>query len=76
MKSKKRIILGFVFALTLGLVAYKSDKIIKDITFNEVVITDNYLGWWGRTVADINKDGLMDVMVLKQSRGYGPVNPS
>jgi hypothetical protein len=75
MKNQKSIILGLICFLILGLVAYKSDKIIKAITFNEIVISDNYQGWWGRTVADINKDGLMDVMVLKQSRSYGPINP-
>ena len=75
MKNQKSIILSLICFLTLGLVAYKSDKIIKAITFNEVVISDNYQGWWGRTIADINKDGFMDVMVLKQSRSYGPINP-
>jgi FG-GAP-like repeat len=45
------------------------------VRFNDVVVSDQYLGWWGRTLADVNKDGLLDVVVLKQSRGYGKVTP-
>jgi hypothetical protein len=45
------------------------------VKFEENLVSDNYLGWWGRCIADINKDGLQDVVVLKQSRGYGLVSP-
>ncbi|MGL4632680.1 MAG: FG-GAP repeat domain-containing protein [Leadbetterella sp.] len=47
----------------------------KQPEFKDLLVTDKYLGWWGRTLADMNKDGLMDVVILKQSRGYGLVSP-
>jgi hypothetical protein len=47
----------------------------KQPTFDTQLVSDQYLGWWGRTIADMNKDGLQDVVVLKQSRGYGLVSP-
>jgi hypothetical protein len=47
----------------------------KQPQFDTQVVSNEYLGWWGRTIADINKDGLQDVIVLKQSRGYGLVTP-
>lgn len=66
---KKRCVLLVIFT-ALGLC-----QAIAQVKFNESVITDQYLGWWGRTLADVNKDGLLDVVVLKQSRGYGKVSP-
>jgi hypothetical protein len=47
----------------------------NELTFEKRPITGDYKGWWGRTLADMNKDGLMDVVVLKQSRVYGPISP-
>jgi hypothetical protein len=47
----------------------------KPLSFEKQLVTDDYKGWWGRTLADMNGDGLMDVVVLKQSRVYGPISP-
>jgi hypothetical protein len=70
----KKVMLAIACA-SVSLMAFKAKDLLKPVNFEETVISENYLGWWGRTVADINKDGLMDVMVLKRSRTYGPVNP-
>jgi hypothetical protein len=69
-----KITLAAILILVAGL-GFQTKKPVKKITFKEQVITSDYLGWWGRTVADMNKDGIMDVVVLKQSRGYGLVTP-
>lgn len=45
------------------------------VTFTETILSEEYDGWWGRTLADVNKDGYLDLIVLKQSRGYGKVSP-
>jgi hypothetical protein len=45
------------------------------LQFKDHLISDDYQGWWGRCLSDVNKDGLLDLVVLKQSRGYGKVNP-
>lgn len=65
---KKQII----FLLLFGVLA---SPVAAQVKFEESVVSDGYLGWWARTLADLNQDGLLDVIVLKQSRGYGKVSP-
>lgn len=72
MNIYKKPISLIVLAAIVGLVSF---NIFKEVSFEEIVVSDNYQGWWGRTVGDVNKDGLQDVIVLKQSRSYGPINP-
>jgi hypothetical protein len=63
------------FLIIIAFLINSSLSAQKSVKFNDQLVTDQYFGWWGRTVADMNKDGLMDVVVLKQSRGYGLVKP-
>jgi hypothetical protein len=45
------------------------------VSLTKTTISDDYKGWWGRCIADINGDGLQDVVISKQSRVWGTVSP-
>ncbi len=71
---RKQVNFAVVILGSLALAAFTADA-RKTPTFEPVVVSNAYDGWWGRTLADVNKDGLLDVVVLKQSRVYGPIKP-
>jgi len=37
------------------------------LSFEKRMIANDYKGWWGRTLVDMNGDGLLDVALLKQA---------
>jgi hypothetical protein len=54
---------------------YFALQLNAQVPLERSTISDDYLGWWARTIADINGDGIQDVVVAKQSRVYGNVSP-
>lgn len=71
----KKLFFLTVITVTILLVACKTEVKKNPLGFDQITLSNEYLGWWGRTVCDVNKDGLMDLVVLKQSRTYGLVSP-
>jgi FG-GAP-like repeat len=61
------------FVLVLGVASFVSAQ--QKVIFKEQIVSDQYQGWWGRTLFDVNRDGLLDVVALKQSRVYGKIYP-
>jgi hypothetical protein len=60
-----------IFLILISITSFAQKK----PAFETQLVTNEHFGWWGRTTADINKDGVMDIIVLKQSRGYGLIKP-
>jgi len=51
-------------ALLLLAVSFSCTETTPRLAFEKVVMSDQYEGWWFHTPADLNGDGLLDVVVL------------
>ena len=66
----KRLFYAIVLTLVLLLNFCQNPKSVKEIQFSEYTISDNAQFWWARTQADINNDGIVD-LILQNNNSTG-----
>jgi len=67
---KRIMIYAWMVLMFCMMTMCQTQKKLSEITFTEVTVSGQANNWWARAMADINGDGLLDI-VLQDDNAYG-----